>query len=104
MSPYVLKTLKRLRTSLLVAILLLPTGACADSKNVLIPPTPTLQRLPPATCPTVRTDRNYDFNGAGPGIGSTAIDFALKSTTGQMTTLSKLLAEKPVILIFGSFT
>ncbi len=90
--------------ALLGFILMMQASACAGNENALVPPAPTLQGLPLATCPTVRTDRNYDFNGAGPGIGNTAIDFALKSTEGKIITLSKILAEKPVLLIFGSFT
>jgi len=35
---------------------------------------------------------------------SLAVDFTLKDVDGQEYTLSKLLAEKPVVMIFGSFT
>ncbi|MBW2651541.1 MAG: hypothetical protein JRC57_00435 [Deltaproteobacteria bacterium] len=36
--------------------------------------------------------------------GDPAIDFTLKDTDGRSYTLSSLLATKPVLLVFGSFT
>lgn len=41
----------------------------------------------------------------GPALNATAPDFTLPLSSGQATvTLSKLYKEKPVVLIFGSFT
>ena len=40
----------------------------------------------------------------GPAPGELAIDFALKDVGGKEYTLSRLLMEKPVVMIFGSFT
>jgi peroxiredoxin len=40
----------------------------------------------------------------GPLPGELAIDFTLKDIHGSEYTLSKLLGEKPVVMIFGSFT
>jgi peroxiredoxin len=40
----------------------------------------------------------------GPDVGELAIDFALRDVDGNEHTLSQLLADKPVVLIFGSFT
>jgi len=37
-------------------------------------------------------------------VGALAVDFTLDDTTGQRHTLSTLLAEKPVVMVFGSFT
>ena len=85
-------------------VLMLQFSTCSDGEKPQASPLPALQSMPPMTCPTIRTDRNYDFTGAGPGIGSTAVDFSLKTTGGQTMTLSNLLAAKPVLLIFGSFT
>ena len=36
--------------------------------------------------------------------GDPAIDFTLEDTDGHSYTLSSLLATKPVLLVFGSFT
>ena len=36
--------------------------------------------------------------------GELAIDFTVKDTQGREFTLSKLLADKPVVMTFGSFT
>lgn len=40
----------------------------------------------------------------GPAEGEPAIDFTLRDVDGNEYTLSELLQEKPVVLIFGSFT
>jgi cytochrome oxidase Cu insertion factor (SCO1/SenC/PrrC family) len=37
-------------------------------------------------------------------IGGKAINFTLKDVNGTEVRLSRLLAEKPVLMIFGSFT
>jgi len=57
--------------------------------------------------------RNCDFKIAesmdsfkveGLQVGTTAIDFTLEDTNGNEVTLSELLAEKPVVMVLGSFT
>ena len=50
------------------------------------------------------TQGSEDFDNTGLAIGETAIDFSLKDTTGNEFRLSHLLAEKPVMMAFGSFT
>lgn len=37
-------------------------------------------------------------------VGESAVDFQLKDTRGEVYRLSELLAEKPVMLQFGSYT
>jgi hypothetical protein len=44
------------------------------------------------------------YRNEGLRVGTTAIDFTLKDTSGNEITLSKLLKEKPVVMILGSFT
>lgn len=44
------------------------------------------------------------FDNVGLERGATAVDFTLKDINGDEYTLSGLLAEKPVVMIFGSFT
>ncbi len=67
---------------------------------------PALQ--PPANLkrncnPKIAESRDaYRFEGLE--VGTNAIDFTLKDTFGNEFTLSNLLAEKPVVLILGSFT
>lgn len=48
--------------------------------------------------------KNKALIKANLAVGSTAVDFTLKDRQGQEHTLSKLLAEKPVLLFLGSFT
>ena len=45
-----------------------------------------------------------DFKNAGLGIGEIAVNFTLKDIHGSEIRLSQLLAEKPVVMVFGSFT
>ncbi len=42
--------------------------------------------------------------GQGLKVGETAIDFTLEDIDGAAVSLSGLLAERPVVMIFGSFT
>jgi hypothetical protein len=53
--------------------------------------------------------RGYDSadslrGGVGLEVGDTAIDFVLKDTQGDEHSLSGLLADKPVVMVLGSFT
>ena len=45
-----------------------------------------------------------DFDNAGLSIGETAVDFTLKDVDGNTVSLRSLLSEKPVVMVFGSFT
>ena len=45
-----------------------------------------------------------NVNDAGLAVGEMAIDFTLNDTYGNEYVLSQLLVEKPVVMIFGSFT
>lgn len=44
------------------------------------------------------------FNESGLGIGETAVNFTLRDIDSREFRLSGLLAEKPVVMVFGSFT
>lgn len=77
-------------------------------------PGPRATASPPAECratpaPSQVLVRGYDrasFVPRGPSLeaGSLAVGFVLKDTAGHERTLSGLLAEKPVVMVFGSFT
>lgn len=65
------------------------------------PPTPITPLLSTAL---VRGCKGRDKNTKHPQEGDQAIEFALKDVEGNSYVLSELLREKPVVLIFGSFT
>lgn len=44
------------------------------------------------------------FKDEGLEVSTTAIDFTLKDTNGNEVTLSDLIADKPVVMVLGSFT
>jgi len=48
--------------------------------------------------------KTYATDKTGLAVGSKAINFTLKDTDGKEVRLSKLLAAKPVVMIFGSFS
>jgi cytochrome oxidase Cu insertion factor (SCO1/SenC/PrrC family) len=45
-----------------------------------------------------------DFKDVGLSIGQRAVNFTLKDTQGAEFRLSQLLVERPVVMVFGSFT
>ncbi len=50
------------------------------------------------------TQGSDKFENIGLLIGDTAVNFTLKDIHGSEFRLSQLLAEKPVMMVFGSFT
>ena len=65
------------------------------------PPTPITPLL---STNLVRGCGGRDQSKKHPQEGDQAIEFALKDVEGNPYVLSELLLEKPVVLIFGSFT
>ena len=64
---------------------------------------------PPRPPPALKTEltrgcQKPNRNNPGPKVGDTAIEFTLLDVNGVSYTLSELLHEKPVVMIFGSFT
>jgi hypothetical protein len=72
--------------------------------TVTVTPTPAPPRLEPASTLARRCDQFESFATRPLTPGQLAVDFTLKDTTGKAYTLSNLLAEKPVVMISGSFT
>ena len=107
-------------------------AACSTLPEPTTLPTPSPATVPSEAAPTVPTEpkspppsrtespepvlsnnlkRNCqinqvseDFDTVGLSIGETAVNFALKDIHGTEVQLSRLLAEKPVVMVFGSFT
>ena len=75
------------------------------------PPSPdtNIELEEPALSDTLKrncrfTQGSEDFEQAGLPVGETAVNFTLYDIDGREFRLSRLLAEKPVLMIFGSFT
>lgn len=51
-----------------------------------------------------RTDGEFVYGEGGPELGDPAPEFELATTTGEIVSLAALRAERPVVLVFGSFT
>ncbi len=66
--------------------------------------TGTLQLSDVLTTDCERADTSGSFRHIGLAEGGTAVDFTLKNTDGKAVSLSGLLNEKPVVMVFGSFT
>lgn len=100
------------RTWAAALVLGLGVMACHDRETVTVPE-------PPPAAPTLSTDLHANcfrwpggtftrqvyaqvVNGLHPG--DAAVDFTLKDVEGTPHRLADLLAEKPVLLVLGSFT
>ena len=51
-----------------------------------------------------RSGSSGGFDNAGLAVGETAVNFTLKDIDGNTVSLADLLSEKPVVMVFGSFT
>jgi cytochrome oxidase Cu insertion factor (SCO1/SenC/PrrC family) len=80
-------------------VLALLLGACVPVDNV---GEPVLSNTLIRGCE--RTMPSGGFENVGLAVGETAIDFTLKDVYGNIVRLASLLGEKPVVMIFGSFT
>ncbi len=105
-----------------ISVLMLAFGACVST--VTPAPTPTLMPNPEASevpdsvvhetkgpelsdalmrgCE--RTRASGGFENVGLAVGETAVDFTLQDVHGNTVSLAGLLIEKPVVMVFGSFT
>lgn len=95
---------------LVVILLMMVFGACTSASdtgeinNSDIQKTikPVLSDALLRGCERAETSRN--FSNVGLAVGETAVGFTLQDTQGNMVSLSDLLIEKPVMMVFGSFT
>ncbi len=85
----------------------------AESTDSLQPtPSQTVTSIPESAdivAPVLSAELTRGCDQRGPGAqppkeGQSAIEFTLLDPEGNSHTLSELLTEKPVVLIFGSFT
>jgi len=98
----------------LAALWLLVLGCAACGSKPAAPPEPGASPVPTTgdarklalSDALVRgCDRADALGGSlGPEVGAMAVDFVLKDTQGNQHSLSGLLADKPVVMILGSFT
>jgi len=65
-------------------------------------PEPVLSNNLKRDCQINRDSEGFDTVGLS--IGETAVNFALRDIYGTEVQLSRLLSEKPVVMVFGSFT
>jgi cytochrome oxidase Cu insertion factor (SCO1/SenC/PrrC family) len=101
--------IRRVSPRILGAFFIIVTvlGACSNPAPTTTPDPPPAG---PAAAPKLSTElvrgcqQSRTLGQGGPSQGEPAIDFTLRDIHGKACTLSKLLAEKPVVLIFGSFT
>jgi len=77
-----------------------PTSSSADTWLE----EPVLSTSLKRDCYLVQTPVRENFDNAGPGTGESAVNFTLRDIQGNEVRLSRLLIEKPVLMIFGSFT
>ena len=91
----------------MILMLILLTVACSPpSTSASNPATNAEPKEPVLSDVLVRncTAGQTPAEDVGLPIGGKAINFTLKDVRGTEVRLSRLLAEKPVLMIFGSFT
>jgi len=105
-----------------ISVLILSFGACAPTVTPAPTTTPT-PNLEPSEVPDSvihetkepelsgalirgceRTRASGGFENVGLAVGETAVDFTLQDVRGNTVSLAGLLTEKPVVMVFGSFT
>ena len=104
---------------LILSLLVLPTLACSPSTPSPISPSPTAHPTPPSSlkpeepspsaaleesCRAIQTPSQGNFDQVGLRVGETAVDFTLRDIHGTEFRLSRLQEEKPVMMVFRSFT
>ena len=107
---------------MILGLLPLLLVACRPASTPALPPAieeperPTLSNPPTIVEPeelalptTLKRDYQLTpgrskFDNTGLAIGKTAVNFTLRDIYGTEFRLSRLLAEKPVMMVFGSFT
>ena len=65
------------------------------------PEKPVLSNALKRDCQLTKSD---NFGNDGLRVGEKAVDFTLRDIHGTEFGLSQLLTEKPVVMVFGSFT
>ena len=91
----------------MLQVLLLLLVACNPAPTSTSTATTNVEHKEPVLSDTlIRDCKAGDFASENVGlpIGEKAINFRLKDLKGTEISLSQLLADKPVLLIFGSFT
>jgi hypothetical protein len=83
--------------------------AASDPPVTTPSPTETVTPSVVKNAPVLSNDLKRGCQRGGDGtrglaVGALAVDFTLDDTAGQSHTLSAMLAEKPVVMVFGSFT
>ncbi len=68
------------------------------------PEEPTLSNTLLRDCDPTQTSGGGNFDDVGLQIGEKAVNFTLRDTHATEYRLSQLLAEKPVMMVFGSCT
>ena len=89
--------------SLIIISGLLIVSSCAETVSTSGFVEPVLLEELSRNCQRAETVGN-DFKDVGLSIGQRAVNFTLKDTQGAEFRLSQLLVERPVVMVFGSFT
>ena len=95
---------------LVVVLLIMVCGACASASDTgEIHNSDTQNTTEPVLSDTLlrgceRAETSRNFSNVGLAVGETAVGFTLQDTQGSIVSLSDLLIEKPVMMVFGSFT
>jgi len=79
-----------------------PPMPTPPTQTDVLPEEPVLSTALKRGCPLTAT--RSDFDDVGLETGEPAVNFALMDIHGREFVLSRLLAKRPVMMVFGSFT
>ncbi|MBC8510022.1 MAG: hypothetical protein ISR58_03195 [Anaerolineales bacterium] len=87
----------------------MPESTATQQSTFQLPTATLVSEVSEVVTPVLSTELARGCERGGPGAqppkdGQLAIDFTLLDVAENSYTLSELLSEKPVVLIFGSFT
>ena len=88
--------------SLIIISSLLIVSSCAETVSTSGFVEPVLLEELSRNCQLAES--RDDFKDVGLSIGQRAVNFTLKDTQGAEFRLARLLVERPVVMVFGSFT
>ena len=103
-------TATRLTLVAVVVLITVLAAACSPSVDTQstrtgVPEEPDISKMEkPVLSETLIRNCQRDQRSSGIIAGELAVDFTLKDTKGHEYSLSTLLTEKPVVMVFGSFT
>jgi len=95
--------------SVILCLLVFSSISCSSAPEFTTSPSGNTELEEPELSAVLKKDcspasARGDFGNIGLQVGEVAVNFTLRDIHGAEFRLSRFLAEKPVMMVFGSFT